>query len=279
MGVRYFKPTTPGRRGASVSDFADLTRDAPEKGLTTALRGSGGRNNHGRVTSRHRGGFHRRRYRLIDFKREKDGVPGKVAAIEYDPARTCRIALIHYADGEKRYILAPKDLAVGARILSGPAADPEVGNCLPLAQMPLGTIVHNVELSPGCGGQLARAAGTFVRFMAREGRYALLVLPSGETRKVHVNCRATVGQVGNEEQQHVIIGKAGRNRWRGYRPHVRGMAMNPCDHPMGGGSGRRKGRHPQSPTGVLAKGGKTRKRRSPTNRFIVRRRPNKRIAP
>jgi len=272
VGVRLYKPTSPGRRGASVSDFSEITRRRPEKALTETLPRTGGRNNRGRATAHHRGGRHRRRYRVIDFRRNKDEIPAKVAAIEYDPGRSCRIALLHYADGEKRYILAPKGLEVGRTVVSGAGVEYEVGNCMPLLTMPLGTIVHNVELEPGRGGKLARAAGASARFMAREGKHAFIVLPSGETRKVHVNCRATIGQVGNEEHQNIVIGKAGRARWLGRRPRTRGIAMNPCDHPMGGGSSRRKGRQPQSPTGVFAKGGKTRSPRARSNNLIVRRR-------
>jgi large subunit ribosomal protein L2 len=277
MGVRLFQPTTPGRRGASSNDFAEVTRSSPERSLTEAKRATGGRNNHGRVTSRHRGGGHRRRLRIVDFRRDKDGVPARVETVEYDPGRTCRVALLSYADGERRYILAPRGLAVGRKVLSGPAAEPEVGNAMPLSAMPLGTEVHAVELAPGGGGKLARSAGCAVRLMAREGGYALLVLPSGETRRVPEACRATIGTVGNEDQQHVILGKAGRSRWLGIRPRVRGMAMNPCDHPMGGGSGRRKGRQPQSPTGVPAKGGHTRSRRAKASRMIIVRRVAKRM--
>ncbi len=272
MGIRNYKPTSPGRRGASVSDFAEITKSHPEKALTEFLPRTGGRNNRGRITSRHRGGGHRRRYRIIDFKRDKVDIPAKVAAIEYDPGRSCRIALLHYADGEKRYILAPKGLKVGATVMSGPKVEYEAGNCMQLSLMPLGTIVHNVEMLPGRGGKLARSAGTSARFMAREGKHAFIVLPSGETRKVHVDCRATIGQIGNEEHQNIVIGKAGRSRWLGRRPQTRGVAMNPCDHPMGGGESRSKGRHPQSPTGVLAKGGKTRSPRARSNNMIVRRR-------
>ena len=275
MPVRNYKPTSPGRRDGSIVDLSGLTKKPPEKALVRPLKQSGGRNAHGRQTSRYRGGGHKRRYRVIDSKRNKDGIPGKVLAIEYDPNRSARIALIQYADGEKRYILAPEGLAVGQAIMNGPDAEPEVGNCLALADMPLGTAIHNVELRPGNGGVLARSAGNSARLMACEGNYAQVLLPSGEVRLIHARCRATIGQVGNTDHRLVSLGKAGRKRWLGKRPHSRGMAMNPVDHPMGGGSKRSKGHRPESPSGVPAKGGKTRRPRSVSTPFIVRGRKKK----
>ncbi len=272
MGIKYYKPTSPGRRGGSVLDRAELTRQTPEKSLLAPLKKSGGRNNHGTVTARHRGGGAKRRYRIIDFKRNKDGVPAKVAHIEYDPNRTAYIALLHYADGEKRYIIWPKGLKQGATVMSGPDAEPKVGCAMRLADMPLGLSVHNVELRPEQGGKMARSAGASARLAAREGDYALLALPSGELRRVHVSCKATIGEVGNSDHQNVCLGKAGRNRHKGKRPHVRGVAMYPAAHPHGGGEGRTMGKHPVSPWGKPAKGQKTRNRRKPTNKFIVRRR-------
>ncbi|RME20134.1 MAG: 50S ribosomal protein L2 [Deltaproteobacteria bacterium] len=272
MGTRKFKPTTPSRRFMSSSDFSEVTRSKPEKSLVVALSKSGGRNNRGRMTVRHRGGGHKRRYRVIDFRRDKDGVPGKVAAIEYDPNRSARIALIHYADGEKRYILAPHKLEVGHEVITSDSADIRPGNCMHLHAVPLGTWVHNVELQIGKGGQLCRSAGSYAQVMAKEGEYVLLRLPSGELRKVHRRCRATVGQVGNLEHENQVIGKAGRARWLGRRPVVRGTAMNPIDHPHGGGEGRAKGRHPVTPWGKPTKGYKTRSRKNPSNKFIVKRR-------
>ena len=278
MGIRHYKPTSPGRRGASVSDFADLTpgRKA-EKKLLRPKRRKGGRNNQGKITARHRGGGHKRQYRVIDFRRDKDSVAAKVASIEYDPNRSARIALLHYADGEKRYILAPDNLVVGAEIASGPEAPPTVGNCLPLKNIPLGTAVHNVEMLPGRGGRMCRSAGSGATLVAREANWAQLSLPSGEIRRVPSACRATIGKVGNADHMNIVMGKAGRRRWLGRRPHVRGTAMNPIDHPHGGGEGRTKGgRHPVSPTGKPAKGGGTRKRRKPSNQAIVRRRRSRR---
>jgi large subunit ribosomal protein L2 len=278
MGLRQYKPTSPGRRGASVSDFAELTKGAvPVKSLLRPLKKKGGRNHQGKITSRHRGGGHRRHYRLIDFRRDKDQVPARVAAIEYDPNRSARIALLHYADGEKRYILAPDDLVVGVELHSGPEAPPNVGNCLPLKRIPLGTTVHNIELFPGRGGVMCRSAGANATLVAREATWAQLTLPSGEIRRVPAACRATIGKVGNADHMAVVLGKAGRSRWMGRRPHVRGTAMNPIDHPHGGGEGRTKGgRHPVSPTGKSAKGGATRNRRKPSNSAIVRRRKSRR---
>jgi len=271
MAVKTYKPTSPGRRGGTFPDMSEVTGKPLVKGLLVPSRGSGGRNNTGRVTSRFRGGGHRRFLRRIDFKRDKDGVPAKVAQIEYDPGRSARIALLHYRDGEKRYILAPLGLQTGATIESGERVEPSIGNSMPLANIPLGLFVHNVEMQPGRGGQLGRSAGSQIQLLAREGDYATLVLPSGERRKVHHRCRATIGQVGNIDHQNQTLGKAGRKRWLGIRPHVRGVAMNPVSHPMGGGEGRSKGGNiPQSPTGVPSKGGKTRHPRKPSGRFILR---------
>jgi large subunit ribosomal protein L2 len=278
MGIRRYSPTTPGRRGASVSDFAELTPGAkPEKHLTRIKRRTGGRNNQGKITARHRGGGHKRRYRLIDFRRNKDNVPALVDSIQYDPNRSTRIALLHYVDGEKRYILAPDGLKAGNRVLSGSDAPASLGNCLPLAAIPLGTEVHNIELQPGCGGVLCRSAGTSATLAARDADWAQINLPSGEIRRVPAKCRATVGKLSNPDHMGISLGKAGRKRWMGRRPHVRGTAMNPIDHPHGGGEGRTKGgRHPVSPTGKPTKGGSTRKRRKPSNRAIVRRRRSRR---
>jgi large subunit ribosomal protein L2 len=271
MPLRKPKPTSPGRRFANYPDFAELTRSEPEKSLTTGLKKSGGRNVHGRKTSRHRGGGAKRLYRKIDFKRSKDGVPARVAAIEYDPNRSAYIALLHYADGEKRYILAPQRLRVGATVQSGPGADLRVGNCLPLQNMAAGTVVHNVELIPGRGGQMARAAGAGVQLLAKEGDYVTLRLPSGEMRMVRGECRATVGTIGNPDHQNVNIGKAGRKRHMGVRPQTRGTAMNPVDHPHGGGEGSTTpGRHPVTPWGVPTLGYRTRKKHKPSDRYIVR---------
>lgn len=277
MALKKFKPTTPSRRFMSLSDFDEVTKDnSPEKGLLRPGKKSGGRNNRGRITVRHRGGGHKRRYRLIDFKRNKHGVPAKVASIEYDPNRSARIALLHYADGEKRYILAPVGLQVGSTVISGPEAKAEVGNNLPLANIPLGTSLHNVEIRPGSGGKMARSAGQFAQLVSREGGYANIKLPSSEIRKVRTECYATVGRVGNTEHESVVSGKAGRKRWMGVRPTVRGVAMNPVDHPMGGGEGRSSGGgHPVSPWGQPAKGKKTRSRSNPSNKFIVERRRKK----
>lgn len=272
MPVKSFRPFTPSLRFKTVSSFEEITRSEPEKSLVEANRKSGGRNNMGRITSRRRGGGHRRHYRVIDFKRNKLGVPASVHSIEYDPNRSARIALLHYADGEKRYILAPAGLRVGARVVSGPDADVRPGNALPLENIPQGTHVHSVELQPGKGGQLGRSAGAEIQIMAKEGKFAQLRLPSGEVRLVPVTCYATVGQVGNQEHENVVLGKAGRNRWLGKRPSVRGVAMNPIDHPHGGGEGRASGGgHPVTPWGVPTKGYKTRKRKKQSNKLIVRR--------
>jgi len=279
MGIRHYKPTTPGRRGATVGDFTELTdrKKKPEKSLLVRHKKKGGRNNQGKITSRHRGGGHKRMYRLIDFRRDKDAVPAKVASIEYDPCRSARIALLHYADGEKCYILAPEGLKAGDRVMSGAEAEPKIGNCLPLDRIPLGTTIHNIEMQPGRGGQLCRSAGTGAVLNAREGRWAQITLPSGEVRRLPSQCRATIGQIGNSEHSSIVLGKAGRKRWMGRRPHVRGTAMNPVAHPMGGGEGRNAGgRHPCSPTGKLAKGGHTRKRKKASSKAIIRRRKSKR---
>jgi len=275
MALISRKPTSPGRRFQTTTDFAEITRSEPEKSLVRPLKKSGGRNCHGRITCRYRGGGHKRRYRLIDFKRNKLEVPAKVATIEYDPNRTTRIALLHYVDGEKRYILAPQDLRVGDTVVSSATADIKPGNTLPLLNIPNGTLVHNVEMKPGKGGQLARAAGSAAQLMAKEGRQAHLKLPSGEVRMVPVECRATIGQLSNVEQENVCLGKAGRKRWEGKRPHVRGVVMNPVDHPMGGGEGKSSGgRHPCTPWGVPTKGYKTRKPKA-SDRYIVKHRSKK----
>ncbi len=274
MGVRKLKPTSPGRRFQTVSDFDTITRSTPEKSLLAPKTRSSGRNSYGRITSRHRGGGHKRRYRIVDFRRNKDGVPAKVASIEYDPNRNSRIALLHYVDGEKRYILAPVGIAVGDMLESGPKAEIRIGNALPLRNIPTGTIVHGVELRPGGGAKMGRSAGTSVQLMSKENKAALLRLPSGEMRTVSLDCRATVGQVGNPEAELIKIGKAGRNRWKGKRPQSRGVAMNPVDHPLGGGEGRSSGgRHPVSPWGKSE--GKTRKKNKASDKYIVRRRTKK----
>jgi len=273
MAVKNFKPYSPGRRFMTVSSFDEITTDKPERSLLERLIQRGGRNQQGRLTVRHQGGGHKRMYRLIDFKRTKDGIPAKVATVEYDPNRSARIALLNYVDGEKRYILAPNGIKVGDMVMSGPDADIKVGNALPLKNIPVGTLVHNVELKIGKGGQIVRSAGAVAQLMAKEGNHALLRLPSGELRKVHVNCRATIGQVGNLEHENITIGKAGRSRWMGVRPANRGVAMNPCDHPHGGGEGRSPiGRkHPVTPWGKCARGTKTR-RSNASDKLIVKRR-------
>jgi large subunit ribosomal protein L2 len=271
MGTIQYKPITPGRRFRTGFDFAEITRDRPEAGLLAPLSKSGGRNNAGRITVRHRGGGHKRRYRLVDFRRDKENIPARVAAVEYDPNRSARLALLHYRDGEKRYILAPVGLRVGDQVMAGPDADIRAGNCLPLRAIPLGTMLHNIELRPGKGAQMVRSAGGAAQLMAKEGEHALVKLPSGEQRLVRLECRATVGQVGNLEHENIAIGKAGRTRWSGRRSRVRGIAMNPVDHPHGGGEGRSKGNHPQTPWGMPTKGYKTRHNKR-TNRFIVMRR-------
>jgi large subunit ribosomal protein L2 len=271
MPLRKRKPTSPGRRFQTVADFSEVTKDRPEKSLIAPNSKSGGRNTYGRKTARHRGGGHKRQYRIIDFKRTKDGVPAKVAAIEYDPNRSCRIALLHYEDGEKRYVLAAKDVKVGDRVQSGQGSDIRPGNALPLRYIPVGTTVHNVELKPGQGGKMARSAGSSVQLVAKEGLFATLRLPSTEMRRVPIDCRATVGEVGFAEHELVKIGKAGRNRWKGVRPQTRGVAMNPVDHPLGGGEGKTSGgRHPVSPWGKPE--GRTRDKTKPSQKLIVRRR-------
>jgi len=275
MGIRRLKPNTPGQRQRSVSDFAEITKSTPERSLLTDLRKSGGRNNRGRRTARYIGGGHKRQYRIIDFKRNKHGVPATVKAIEYDPNRSARIALLFYADGEKRYIIAPEKLEVGAKILSGESVEPTVGNAMQLRNIPLGTFVHNIELQPGRGAAMARSAGTHAQLVGKDTKYAILRLPSGETRMVVATCMATLGTVGNAEHANILIGKAGRNRWLGIRPRVRGVVMNPVDHPMGGGEGRASGGHPRSRKGIPAKGYKTRNKKKLSNRFIISRRKAK----
>ena len=272
MGIKKLKPVTPGTRFRSNSTFEEITKSTPEKSLTVALKKSGGRNNHGRVTTRFIGGGHKRRYRVIDFKRNKHGIPAKVFSIEYDPNRSSRIALLHYVDGEKRYIIAPEGLKVGDILNSGSGSDIIIGNALPLREMPLGSFVHN-EKKPGKGGQLGRSAGSSIQLMAKEGDFAQLKMPSGEVRMVRLDCMATYGVVGNADQENISLGKAGRTRWLGKRPHVRGVAMNPVDHPMGGGEGKTSGGgHPVSPWGQKAKGLKTRKHKKESNKFIIKRR-------
>ena len=276
MGLKKFKPVTAASRHRTVLTFEELAEKAPERSLVEPLRRRGGRNNDGHITVRHQGGGHKRKYRRIDFKRDKIGIPGRVAALEYDPNRSARLALIHYRDGEKRYIIAPAGLGVGQEIVSGPGSEIRTGNAMPLSDVPLGTTVHNVELRPGGGGQLARSAGSGVQLMAREGNFATLRLPSGETRLVPVAGSATIGQVGNLDHEKVRIGKAGKSRWLGIRPSVRGVAMNPVDHPLGGGEGKSSGgRHPVTPWGKPTKGYKTRKKRKTTSKYILRRRGKK----
>ncbi len=274
MAIRKLAPVTPGTRFASYAGFEEITKSEPEKSLLVPIKRTGGRNTNGRITSRHMGGGHKRFYRLIDFKRNKDGVPAKVASIEYDPNRSARIALLSYLDGEKRYILAPKGIKVGDLIESGEKVDIKIGNTMPLKNIPLGTDVHNIELKAGKGGQMARSAGAYAVLAAREGNYATLKMPSGEIRKVRVECRATIGVIGNAEHENISLGKAGRSRWLGIRPQTRGMAMNPVDHPMGGGEGKSKSgggrKHPKSPWGQLAKGLKTRNRKKASTKLIVR---------
>ena len=271
MAIRKRKPTSPGRRFQTVSDFGDITRDRPEKSLTTSKPKTGGRNSYGRMTARHRGGGHKQKYRLVDFKRDKDGVPAKVAAIEYDPNRNARIALLHYRDGEKRYIIAPQGLVVGDMLQSGQGSEIRAGNALPLRYIPVGTIVHNLELKPGAGAKMGRGAGAAIQLVAKEGTFATVRLPSTELRRVAIDCRATVGTVGNAEASLIKIGKAGRNRWKGKRPHNRGVSMNPVDHPLGGGEGKSSGgRHPVSPWGKPE--GRTRKKGKKSDERIIRRR-------
>jgi large subunit ribosomal protein L2 len=278
MTIRIYKPTSAGRRNSSVNVFDDVTSTTPEKSLLAPLKKTGGRNNQGFITSRHRGGGAKRMYRIIDWRRNKDEQAAEVESIQYDPNRSCNIALVKYEDGEKRYILAALGLKVGQKLYSGESAEPRLGNCLPLNKIPVGLEVHNVEMVPGCGGKMVRSAGGVARLIGKDGKYAQIILPSGEMRMVNVHCRATIGQLGNPEHSSVRIGKAGRSRHMGIRPRVRGSAMNPVAHPMGGGEGRRAGgRHPVSPWGQLAKGGKTRKRGKTSNRLILRRRRNVRI--
>ena len=271
MAVRKFKPTTPGQRGKAISTFEEITASAPEKSLTVGKLKTGGRNNQGRLTMRYIGGGHKQAYRIIDFKRNKDGVPAVVKTIEYDPNRTARIALLYYVDGEKRYILAPNGLQVGAKVMSGSEALPEVGNSLPLKDIPVGTVIHNIELRPGQGAALVRSAGNFAQLTSKEGDYAIIKLPSGETRKILATCKATVGSVGNSDHALEKSGKAGRSRWLGRRPHNRGVVMNPVDHPMGGGEGRQSGGHPRSRKGLYAKGLKTRAPKKQSSKYIIER--------
>jgi len=277
MGIRVYKPTSAGRRNSSVNDYAELTTSRPEKSLCKRIKKTGGRNHHGVTTTRFRGGGARKIYRIIDFKRKKDGVPAKVATIEYDPNRNCFISLLHYADGEKKYILSPLGIKAGDRVESGPSCEPKIGNAMPLSAIPAGMEIHNIEMRVGQGGKLVRGAGNAAKIMAKEGNWVTIVLPSGETRMIRKECRATIGRLSNPDHQNVRIGKAGRKRHMGRRPHVRGKAMNPVAHPLGGGEGRSNGgRHPCSPTGVLAKGGKTRNPRNTSNNRIIRRRKSKR---
>ena len=276
MGIRIYKPTSAGRRNSSVNDYAELTTNRPEKSLCKRIKKSGGRNYQGVITTRHRGGGARKIYRIIDFKRNKDGVPAKVATVEYDSNRHCFISLLHYADGEKRYILAPLGIKVGDQVESGDSCEPKIGNAMPLMAIPAGLEIHNIEMTAGQGGKLVRGAGNVARIVAKEGDWATIVLPSGEMRMIRRECRATIGRLSNPDHQNVRIGKAGRKRHMGRKPHVRGVAMNPVAHPLGGGEGHRGGgRHPCSPTGVLAKGGKTRNPRNPNNKRIIRRRKTK----
>ena len=271
MALRKRKPTSPGRRFQTVADFSEITKTTPEKSLLAKKSSTGGRNSYGRKTARHKGGGHKQRYRIVDFRREKDGVPASVAAVEYDPNRSCRILLLHYHDGEKRYILAPEGVEVGDVLVSGQGSDIKPGNALPLRYIPVGTVVHNIELKPGGGGKMARSAGSSVQLVAKEGRFATLRLPSTEMRRVPIDCRATVGVIGNSDHELIKIGKAGRNRWKGVRPQTRGVAMNPVDHPLGGGEGKTSGgRHPVSPWGKPE--GRTRKKNAKSNDLIVRRR-------
>ena len=275
MGLKTYKPNTPSLRHMSTPDFKELTRRTPEKSLTSGKKSTGGRNNQGRITTRFRGGGVKRRYRQIDFKRDKFDIPATVAHIEYDPNRSARIALLHYADGEKRYIICPDGVEQGTKIMNGPKAEFKPGNAMQLADIPEGVDIHNIELVPGCGACLVRSAGQFAVLRSKEGKYAQVKLPSGEIRLINLKCMATIGAVGNSEYNRIVIGKAGKKRYRGFRPHVRGVAMNPVDHPMGGGEGRTSGGgHPVSPWGQLAKGGKTRSRKKPSNKFIISRRKN-----
>lgn len=276
MGIKKFKPTSAGRRHGSVTDFKEITKVKPEKSLVVPIKKTGGRNNHGKITARHIGGGCKRLYRIIDFKRRKDNIQAKVASVEYDPNRSARIALLHYVDGIKSYILAPDNINVGDMVVSGNGIEPKSGNCMPLKDIPAGVAIHNVELQLGRGGQLVRSAGNSARVLAKDGRYVHVVLPSGEVRRIFFECRATIGQVSNADHMNVKLGKAGRKRWLGRRPHVRGTAMNPVAHPLGGGEGRSGGgRHPCSPTGKLAKGGRTRSKKAASDKYIVRKRHKK----
>ena len=272
MALKKYKPTTPSQRFKIISAFDDITTDAPEKSLLAPGKSSGGRNKQGKMTVRYRGGGHKQRYRIIDFKRDKEGVPATVKSIEYDPNRTARIALLNYADGDKRYIIAPHGLKVGQEVVSGKGVAPEIGNSMYLSEVPFGTIIHNIELRPGQGAKMARSAGSYAQFMSREGKFAIIKLPSGETRMVLQSCKATVGMVSNQDHSLEKSGKAGRNRWLGRRPRTRGVAMNPVDHPMGGGEGRASGGHPRSRKGLPAKGYKTRSKKKSTNKYIIERR-------
>jgi large subunit ribosomal protein L2 len=273
MAIRKLKPNTPGTRSMSIAAFSEITKTTPEKSLTSSLKKSGGRNSNGRITSRHRGGGHKRKYRIIDFKRDKTGIPAKVFSIEYDPNRSARIALLHYIDGEKRYILAPDGLKVGDKVTAGEGSEIRAGNALKIKDLPLGSFIHNVELKPGKGGQIGRSAGMAIQLMAKEGNYAQLKLPSGEVRLISLECMATYGVVGNSDHENISLGKAGRSRWLGRRPQTRGVAMNPVDHPMGGGEGKSSGGgHPVSPWGQSAKGLKTRKKKHPSDKYIIKRR-------
>lgn len=275
MAIRSLKPVTPSMRHRSVASFEEITKGTPERSLLAPLTRKGGRNGNGRITTRHQGGGHKRRYRIIDFKRNKIDIPAKVAAIEYDPNRSARIALLHYADGEKRYIIAPNEVKVGQTVISGPTAAPDPGNCLPLIRVPLGTFVHAIEMKPGKGAQMARSAGTYAQLVAKGEKMVTLMLPSKEMRMVPATCVATIGTTSNPDHMNIDQGKAGRNRWRGIRPKVRGVVMNPVDHPMGGGEGKASGGHPKSPWGQIAKGLRTRKKNKASNKFIVRRRGKK----
>jgi large subunit ribosomal protein L2 len=275
MGIRKLKPVTPGQRFRSVADFKEITTDTPLKALVASKKKSGGRNHSGKMTMRHMGGGHKQKYRIIDFKRDKTGIPATVQTIEYDPNRTARIALLAYADGEKRYIIAPEKLQVGMKVVSGVGSEPVVGNALPLRNVPLGAIIHNIELQPGKGGQLARGAGAYAQLTAKEDRYAVIKLPSGETRRILMDCMATMGNVSNSTHMNLDLGKAGRKRWLGRRPRTRGVAMNPVDHPMGGGEGRASGGHPRSRNGIPAKGYKTRAPKKASSQYIISRRKTK----
>ncbi|MCS7188530.1 MAG: 50S ribosomal protein L2 [Bacteroidia bacterium] len=277
MGIRKYKPTSSGRRWMSVSDFAEITREKPEKSLLLPYRKSGGRNNQGRRSARYIGGGHKRRYRIIDFRRDKHNIPARVVSIEYDPNRTARIALLHYKDGEKRYILAPQGLKVGDVVMAGPNAEPKVGNALPLREIPLGTFIHNIELFPNQGGKMVRAAGTAAQLVGKEEKYAVIKLPSGEIRRVLLDCYATIGSLSNPDHINISIGKAGRSRWLGRRPRTRGVAMNPIDHPMGGGEGKASGGHPRSRKGLYAKGKKTRNPKKPSTKLIISRRKSNKV--